>query len=232
MTLLTIVQTVADEVGVPRPSSVIGSNDLTVRQLLALANREGKLLARRGNWTALVNEHTFTTVAQEEQTDTPIPADFDRAIGDTVWNRTDQDPGMGPLSPQEWQQEKASSASGPYSQFRIRNGKFLLFPAPDAGKTYAYEYVSRNWCRSSGGTGQSAWAADDDVGILDESLMEMGLKWRFRAAKGLDYSEEFRDYEAEVIRALSRDTWSPSIDMAAEGLWTGIRPPDGSWPLT
>jgi len=46
VTLLTIIQNVSDEVGIERPTSVIGTSDQTVRQLLALSNRAGKMLAR------------------------------------------------------------------------------------------------------------------------------------------------------------------------------------------
>ena len=35
----------------------------------------------------------------------------------------------------------------------------LINPAPSAGHTFAYEYMSKNWCESSGGTDQAAWAA-------------------------------------------------------------------------
>jgi hypothetical protein len=45
--LLTIIQDVADRIGLVRPSSVIGSSDHQVRQLLALANQEGREQARR-----------------------------------------------------------------------------------------------------------------------------------------------------------------------------------------
>jgi len=61
--LLQIVQSVCDEVGLPRPISVTGNTDQTVRQLLALANREGKELSSRTSnnegWPALRKEHTF-----------------------------------------------------------------------------------------------------------------------------------------------------------------------------
>ena len=42
MTLLSICQDAAKEIGVPSPSTVIGSTDTTNIQLLAAANREGK----------------------------------------------------------------------------------------------------------------------------------------------------------------------------------------------
>lgn len=56
-TLLQMVQTVANELGLPEPSTVVGSTDLQVKQLLALANRDGRDLWRSRGWTCLQGEH-------------------------------------------------------------------------------------------------------------------------------------------------------------------------------
>ena len=67
MSLLTIIQDTTDRLGIIRPSSVVGSSDPQVRQLLALAQQEGKELSRRHNWTALINEKTFTAALTAAQ---------------------------------------------------------------------------------------------------------------------------------------------------------------------
>lgn len=36
---------------------------------------------------------------------------------------------------------------------------------------------------------------DDDTSLVPERLVRMGLKWRIKHAKGLDYSEDFNVYE-------------------------------------
>jgi len=65
-TLLQLVQAAANELGIPEPSQVIGATDDTSRQLLALANREGKefsqMANKNGGWQALHKEYTFTVV--------------------------------------------------------------------------------------------------------------------------------------------------------------------------
>jgi hypothetical protein len=61
------MQAIADELGIPQPSQVIGAQDDQSRQLIALANREGKEFSTanngKGGWQALHKEHTFQTVA-------------------------------------------------------------------------------------------------------------------------------------------------------------------------
>ena len=56
MTLLTICQDAAKEIGVPSPTSVVGSSDTTNVQLLAAANRVGKDLVTGYDWEVLIKE--------------------------------------------------------------------------------------------------------------------------------------------------------------------------------
>ncbi len=232
MTLLTIIQAVADEIGLPRPATVLSSTDPTVRQLLALANREGKLLALRYPWQALTKEASFTTVAQESQGAlTAIAPDFARFRNDTMVDRARAWPILGPLSAAEWQRSYGTGAS--VDRFRVRGGAVLFTLVPAAGRTIHFEYLSRNWCRDAAATTErEAWAADDDAGILDEDLMALGVKWRFLKAKGLDYAEEFRDYEARLYDARASDGGKPRLDVGADGAARfGAAVPDGSWNL-
>lgn len=64
-TFLELMQAACDEIGIPQPSAVIGSVDDQSRQLLALANREGKdfsvMANSRGGWQNLHKEYVFQT---------------------------------------------------------------------------------------------------------------------------------------------------------------------------
>lgn len=57
LTLLQIVQTACQELGLTAPSVVVGSTDLQVIQLLALLNRDGNDLYQSRDWTCLQGEH-------------------------------------------------------------------------------------------------------------------------------------------------------------------------------
>lgn len=216
MSLLTIVQGVCDELSLPRPSVVVTSTDQQVRQLLRLANVEGRSLAKRHGWQVLTTEHTFTTTATAVQvTASAIASDFGWIIPETMWNRTSKRRVYGPLDNQDWQQIKGNSINNVNPAFRIRNNTILMTPNPTTGHSIYYEYISKNWCQSSGGTAQSAWAADTDTGRLDEHLMTLGVVWRFKAAKKIQYAEELAAYEREVADAIMRDGSRPRISMNA-----------------
>lgn len=201
MSLLTIVQSVCDRLSLRRPSSVVASADQQVRQLLALANEEGHSLATRANWPALVMEHAFITTASEAQA-AAMPADFREFVPDTFFNRTQGRRLIGPVTPQQYQAFKARPISGLiYLSYRVRGGQFLITPTPAAGETVVFEYVSTNWAKSSASQPKAEFTADEDGSYLSEELIKLGVRWRYKQANGLDYSEDFRSYEMALEKA-------------------------------
>lgn len=210
MSLLSIVQDAARRLGLTPPSSVISSPDENAKILLGLAQEEGKSLYDRHTWQAIQTEHTFSTA--NGTASYALPSGFDSIIKDTVFNRTSRRRMEGDLSPAQWQETQASLVTMVNPAFRIRGNLFYISPTPTAVETVAYEYISKNWCQSAGGTGQSAWAADTDTGILDEELTTLGIIWRFKSKKGLDYAEDMQSYEIKVNKAILKDGARVTID--------------------
>lgn len=233
MSLLSIIQDTCDRIGVPRPTAVVSSTDQQVRQLYALANEEGVSLAKRADWQSLVTEWTFITVAQAEQTNTPIPTDLKSFVSDSFFNRTSQRPLVGPVTPQAWQAQQARPVmSGIFLAFRERQGTFLVTPAPTAGDTIAYEYVSASWAMSSAGQGKPAFTSDDDSAFLDEELIKQGLRWRWKQAKGLPYAEDMETYERAVEDATGKDGGTRALAIGGNAnYWPDWRAniPEGSF---
>lgn len=236
MTLLSIIQDVCNECGLPEPSTVISNTDGTVRQLLALSNRSGKMLAQRFPWQETVKSATITTVAAELQglLETLLPG-FNWYIYQSMWNRDTRMQIWGPLYPPEWQFLKAATVTGPFPDFRIQNKSLYMLPIPTAGQTIGLEYVSRYWCESSGGTGKEKWSVDTDVGTLPEDLLTVDLIWRFKAAKGFDYAEDFRQAELAINNAMARSGGRQVLTMGRQNRYAnsqfGVMVPDGSWNL-
>lgn len=236
MSLLTIVQDACKELNISVPSAVVSATDGQTKQLLSLAKKEGMDLLRRYNWQVLTKETSFTTSATEQQTTLSAlgASDFYRIVDGTMYNRTRAWPVRGPVSPQEWQRRKASYAQvGPQEYFRIRGDAILFNPLPASGQTVYFEYISENWCQSSSGTAQSTWTADTDTALIDEEVIRLGVVWRWRKAKGLDYGEDFRSYEAALIDIFGPDGARASIDMGGE-IIDGVSLPtvtDGSWNI-
>lgn len=231
MSLLNLIQKCHKRVGLSAPTAAVSSTDENVIRMIELANEEGDELWSRADWQSLVREETHTTLAAESQglITTICGADFSHICNETFWNRT-KNRRWHPVDSVKWQTMKASGITGPVEYFRIRGNYLLAIPTPTAGETLAFEWVTKHWCETSGGTGQSAWAADDDVGRIDEMLMLAGLVWRWKKAQGLEYAEDFRQYEAQVGTAMIRDGAKPRLNMNGRQGSDG-NVPQGSWSL-
>lgn len=234
MTLLTIINNAQDQLGLPRSASVMASTDQTTRTLRALSNVEGQSLQQRANWQNLNLETVHTALAQIDQgpLSTVMPG-YKFMLGNTIWDRTLNIPIYGPLEPPQWQALVSMVVTGPYVGYRIWGDHLWMYPAPTAGDEIAMEYASKNWCQSSGGTPQSAWAADSDTGKLDENLMTLGLVWRFQQSKGFAYADNKDMYETQVLQAIAREASRSTLNIGEyDGYWPTAIAPQGNWPVT
>jgi hypothetical protein len=198
LSLLTCIQNACDRIGLVRPTAVVSSTDQQVLRLLGYAQQEGKELARKYDWQVLTKEATFNGTATAVQTSAGVsvmPDDFDRFKNGTFFNRTNKREVYGPLTPEEWQYTQSVATSVFVEAFRLRGSQLLLTPALDSDDAYAFEYVGSKWVTQAQGTATAAWAADTDTALLNEELITLGIIWRFKAAQGFDYAEEFRTYE-------------------------------------
>lgn len=218
MSLLTIVQSACDRLGLQRPSLVMASGDDTIRILRALANQEGRELSARGMWQRLVREQSFTTVAQTVQTGA-IPSDFSRFVNNTAWNYTQQEPLRGPLEPHQWQMLNAGLVAPPDLFYRVRGNDLLILPDPPAGENIRFEYVSSWWVDTDAdGIGEAdAWAADADTALLPEEIITLGIIWRWLKRNRMAFSDEFAEYTAQVNQALGRDGGKRIVNMGDTG---------------
>jgi hypothetical protein len=214
MTLLTLLQTTADELGLTRPTAIVSSTDVQIRQLLALMNRTGESLMTEFPWQRLIKEHTFSTVNGTETYS--LPSDYDRVINQTEYDRTNHWELSGPHSPQDWQYLKGGIVStGPRSRFRIRNNLIYVHPVPTAAYTFAFEYVSRNWVLAAdGSTYKASFTADDDTALFKDRLLISGTKLRFFEIKGLDTTTLARDFTREVMNSQAQDQGAPTLSLA------------------
>jgi hypothetical protein len=235
MSLLTVVQSFCERTQLPIPTTVIGTADAQVKQVRALLEEEGEALSRRGDWEGLTFEATHTTLALEDQgAVTSIATNGYRYIKDeTMWDRTDKLP-VPQMHSTKWQRFKAVVSAAPRYNYRIRGGKLLMTPTPTAGHTLAFEYVSKNWILGVDGTTyKSAFTLDTDTFLIPEELFKLGLRWRWKKEHGLEYAEDFRDYETQVADALGRDGGKPTLYL--DNSFTQTRPgvivPEYNWPL-
>ena len=236
-TLLSVVQDFCKRQNLPSPSTVYGSTDQGVLQMMALLEEEGNDLAQRHFWEALTREADHTSLALEDQGAIATIADdgFRFIVNDTIWDRSTRLPVCGPMSAQNWQALKALVSTGPRYRFRIRGGKLLVNPAAVASESWYFEYVSKNWISNAAGNiFKARFTVDTDIILLPDDLCLQGLRWRWKKEKGFDYAEDFRTYEDQVKMAMGHDGGKATISMdcdATRGPKPGVFVSPGSWNL-
>lgn len=235
MSLLTMVQNASVSLGLASPSSVVGNS--TQVQMLSLMQLEGQDLRSRGQWNALKRICTFTLSTSDVNqgafnSDIVTAGDFDYMLGDTFWNLTLKQMIWGPMNEVSQEQLIAIGVAGPYQQWVSLGGDLYIYPQPGSADSATFQYMSTFYAKAANGTLKASFTVDTDTGVLDESIMTLGLIWRWKRANGFDYAQEFNTYEKRIQDALSRDAAGKRIYMDQPHYPPfGIIVPPGSWPV-
>jgi hypothetical protein len=206
MSLLTMIQDAMALCGLASPSSAYGSSDATVSQFVALAQVEGDELSRFADWRALKVSATFT--GDGESTLWDLPTDFDRFMNGAIfWSEESSGNKLfGPIPDDDLVALKAMETEPPEPVWRLFGDQIEIWPALDDGEVVNTEYRSAYWILDNdGSTRKARWTADSDRAVISERLMTLGLVWRWKQTKGLEYSEAFRTYQIERTRQASND---------------------------
>lgn len=163
-TLLQNVQNVANEAGYQVGSTVVGNNDVTTKQLLAIATRVVKEMAEQYPWPVLFASYSFTLV--NGQSLYPVPGSFSYYHYETFWNQSNRWRILGPMTPQEYAEIIGYGLNTTvYSRFQFRglaNNQILINPTPTAataGQTVIFEYVADRPVRPKTWTTSTVFAA-------------------------------------------------------------------------
>jgi hypothetical protein len=141
-----------------------------------------------------------------------LPSDYDYMIEETAWDRGYRWQLYGPLTPQEWQVLKSGlSPTGPRRRWRLMGGLFYLDPIPYDSNLLVFEYYSVNFATAADTTAKALFTADSDTYVLPDDLLVMGLIWRWRRAKGLDYTQEYDSWKRRLDEEIARDTGAQTL---------------------
>lgn len=231
MSLLSICQDTADVIGLTRPTAIITGQDPISRQMLGFCKEALEELSLM-DWPFLEVSYSFPTVV--DQTAYTVPEDYGREIGDSVYGNARYSQIRGSLTPADWARQRNILPGLGFYRFRIFGNplKLNLTPTPQVVETIVMEYQTLYRVAHFDATPGLTYTDDRDVSVVPEYLMKKGLKWRLRRAKGLDYSEEFDDYEIARTTALAQSLQLGSMPVAYKGPYDSADLPIGYVPET
>lgn len=189
MSLLTVCQTLAADVGVEIPDDVASSDAREHVEMLSFANKLAEDISRRVDWGALAK--TTAIFGTGTSTAFALPSDFARLIqgapvvhGSTV---------VRPLSRAEWTMVPAVGAP---RYFLLNSTSISFWPYLQTGDVVSMFYQSENWCTNGG----AAFVSNDDGTVFPEIVLEKALIFHWRRQKGMPYADQEAEFEATLLQ--------------------------------
>jgi hypothetical protein len=145
-----------------------------------------------------------------------MPADYDRSIDRTQWDKTKHWEMLGPETAQQWETLLSGFvATGPRVRFRILGNLFQIWGVSGTTDTLGFNYVSKYWASATDGTAKGSFTVDTDTCMFSDRLMVLGLKLKYFEIKGFDTTALYRDYTAELDISKANDGGSAILSMNA-----------------
>ena len=228
MSLLTSVQNAMSLCGLSAPAQALTSTDVTVQQFVAFAQLEVDTTFTDFNWrNARID---FAINGDGTSTLWPLPTDWERIVpGQALWSsKYPSIPLQGPISETEMLALKALPVMPVRPVWRLIGGMIEVWPALDNGEEVNGVYYSTNPISSEDGlTRKLAWTADSDFPLFPEIILRLGVRWRWKASKGLDYGEDFRSWNMEREKRAGHELGARVVQMSntynlGSNQWPGI----------
>lgn len=145
-----------------------------------------------------------------------MPADYDRQIDRTHWDKSKHWELLGPETAQQWEWLISGYIStGPRIRYRIFGSYFQIWPMVTTSDVLGFEYVSNSWVAATGASpSKSSFTVDTDTCIFPDRLMISGLKKKYFQVKGFDSTDFEREYGEQLSIAKASDAGSPTLSMA------------------
>lgn len=188
MSLLTICEKLAENVGLEVSDQIISSTKREWAEAVTMSNSVGAELARRVDFGILHRSTALVGNGSDQTYD--IGAEFSRiipGIGVTYNGST-----VRPLTQAEW--ASLVPVLGVPRYFLLEGRNLQLWPFLGSGLNASVRWQSKYWCSN----GSAEWVADTDTSLIDEDLMVKGLIVRWRRQKGMEYGDYEAEYEATL----------------------------------
>jgi hypothetical protein len=215
VSILSCCQDAAVELNQVKPTSVFSSTDQFAAELLLQAKETAdSLLNEEHDWRSLTKLCTLQGNASTIQFPLATGApDFVRMVKNgklhslrfrnaTFRKARDLD---------EWLYLNDSLLVGSPGNWIMLGGAMQIFPPMPANDTARFYYISNLIVTGAGATPQTGFVADADTFVLPERLLRLGIIWRWRAAKRMEYSEDLQNYEIAKQAAMGADKGSQII---------------------
>jgi hypothetical protein len=216
MSVLAAIQSASTRLNQPRPTAVFADSSQYAGEMAELANEAAIAIAKAVDWRKLHKLYVFSGTGQKEF---PFPADYDRMpLKSAMFSTRSRMPLVPARDMDHWLQLQILPVVGYPGRWIITGGHIELMPALMQGEEVKFYYITKNIV-----VGEKArFTGDSDEFMLSERLLTLGLIWRWRALKGLDYSEDMKNYDIALSEEAGRDKGSRMIAVGEARVPSGV----------
>lgn len=213
MTVLSAMQSAAIRLVGYRPSVFFSSTNQFEQEMVDLVNEVARDIADYHDWQALTKIETITGNGVQEVF--PLPSDYSRQLLDSdiqdlqnwVWGYQHVQ------NINDFIFLKARGFGIVPGAWILYNDELNFYPAPETGNSASYPYVSLNYAKDSAGNAKREFTADTDEFVIrkGDDLLTLGLVWRWRENKKLDYTGDQEAFTMKLEELATRDKGSSII---------------------
>jgi len=215
-TILEICREVADLAATKRPDNLFAENSQQESIFLSVSKSALDSMLRYGDWQALTREGCLhTTAGKEQYIINEFLPDFYCLLNNTIFIKDGNDRIIGAITPEQWMKEKYFYNPGTEIKFKIQNGRFMFLTPPAENIRVVFQYRSNNivWDFDTFEE-KNALTANTDIPIFDEYLVKLNILWRWLKRSGLDYAEEYNEYQNELKKRFGAELATHNICLA------------------
>lgn len=202
MSVLADVQNASVRLLGYRVSTVYSGTDQV--EFAELANEVAEDIAKAYDWQEL---RTLYTVSGDGTTQTfSLPSDYARMLlNGAIFSTRSRLPLSRIRDQNQWLDFLVTGIHEYPGYWIILGNTLQILPVLAAAENAKFYYVTNQWAATSTGTPKASFTLDTDEFRLPSRLLRLGLMWRWRARKGLEYAEDLENYEKALAHEIVKD---------------------------
>lgn len=209
MTMLSACQAAGMRLTGTRPPTVFSTTDRFSQELADLATEAAIGIAKAHDWQTLTKKHIIP--GDGVATSFALPSDFDRMpIKANVYSTRSLIAFLPVRDLDQWLEFEVQPVVGSPGYWIILGGRFQVLPVMGSTEIAKFYYIS-NEIINNGTTQKTEFSSDADTFKLSERLLTLGIIWRWRAQKRLEYAEDLQNYQVALNEEIGRDKGSRII---------------------
>lgn len=215
--ILAVCCEVADLAATKRPEDLFNTASQQDAIFLSVAKAALDSILRYGDWPELTKEGLIRTSGGRTNylLDEVCP-DFYSLLNDTIYIKDYSEKIIGAVTPQDWMKEKYFSENSSGIKFKFQNKMIKFLSPPPDNIRIVFQYRSDTVCfdAAQGYMEKSSITKNTDIPIFDNYLVKLGVLWRWLKRNGMDYTEEFAEYEREIKKKYASSLAVKNINLS------------------